>query len=153
MKSLKVIVIAVLVSVLGVNIAIARHHGSGDMRNFVSRDGLMHLISDQRGIIRAMAEGEAPDNEAEFIRAANALSALFALVPSAFEKNAMVDISRSKPEIWQNWDDFVSVANTQSLVASGIAQTAMTQGLDAAKAKVGDLDCGSCHDPYRTEDE
>jgi len=149
MKSLRVIMIAVLVSVLGVNVAIARHHGEGEMRDWVTRDGLMHLISAQRGILQNIAKEGSTEDAAEFIRAANALSALFGIIPSAFEKNSTPDITRAKPEIWSDWDNFVAVANAQSIVAASIATTAMTQGLDAAKAKVGDLDCGSCHTPYR----
>ena len=151
MNSLKVIFIAVLVSVLGVNVAMARHHGEGGMRDWVARDGLMHLIGAQRGILQNIAKEGGAEDAAEFIRAANALSALLAMIPSTFEKNTIPDISRAKPEIWSNWDNFVSVANTQSIVAASLATTAMTEGLEAAKAKVDDLDCGSCHTPYRNE--
>jgi cytochrome c556 len=151
MKNLRVIVVAVLVTVLGVNIATARHHGEGGERDFHTRDGLMHLIGAQRGILRDIAKEGSAEDVGEFIRAANALSALLAMIPSTFEKNSMPDISRAKPEIWSNWDDFVTVANTQSIVAAGIATTAMTEGLEAAKVRVDDLDCGSCHTPYRKE--
>ena len=151
MKSLKIIVIIALLSALGANLALARHHGQGEMRSWVFRDGLMHLISGQRAILRGMAAGEIPDNRREFVRAANALSTMFAMIPSVFEKNDMVDVSRAKAEIWQNWDDFVATANAQSIVAAGIAVTAATSGLDAGKAKVEEIDCGSCHDPFRNE--
>ncbi len=151
MKSFKIIVIVALLSALGANIAIARHHGSANdgMRSWTSRDGLMHLIGEQRSILTGMAEGKVPDNRREFVRAANALSAMFAMIPSVFEKNDMPAISRAKAEIWSDWDNFVAVANAQSLVASNIANTAALNGLDAGKAKVDDLDCGSCHTPYR----
>ena len=151
MKRLKIIVIATLLSALGANLAIARHHGSGSdgMRTWISRDGLMHLISDQRSILTGMAEGKIPDNRREFVRAANALATMFAMIPSVFEKNEMAAVTRSKAEIWTNWDNFVAVANAQSLVAANIANTAALSGLDAGKAKVGDIDCGSCHTPYR----
>jgi cytochrome c556 len=150
MKSLKIIVIAALLSALGANLAVARHHGGPDgMRSWVSRDGLMHLISDQRAILTGMVEGTVPDNRREFVRAANALSTMFAMIPSVFEKNDMPAVTRAKAEIWTDWDGFVATANAQSLVATGIANTAALGGLDAGKAKVGDIDCGSCHTPYR----
>jgi cytochrome c556 len=149
MNSIKIILVAVIISVLGVSVSYARHHGE---RAWVSRDGLMHLISDQRGILEDIAEtGNSAEDAAEFIRAANALSVLFGMIPSVFEKDDMPDISRSKSEIWSNWDDFVAVANAQSVVAASIAITASTSGLDAAKGKVEEIDCGSCHGPYRND--
>ncbi len=151
MKSLKVIVVAVLVCVLGINIATARHHGEGGMRDFLTRDGLMHLIGAQRGILRDIAKEGSAEDAAEFIRAANALSAMLAMIPSTFEKNSMPDISRANSEIGSDWDNFVATANAQSIVAASIATTAMTQGLEAAKPMVDELDCGSCHTPYRAE--
>jgi cytochrome c556 len=148
MKSLKLIVIAALLSALGANFALARHHNE---RAWTSRDGLMHLISDQRAILTGMVEGTIPENRREFVRAANALASLFAMIPSQFEKNDLPAISRAKQEIWKNWDNFVLVANTQSSVAAGIATAAATIGLEAGKAKVGEIDCNSCHDPYRND--
>ena len=145
MRSLKIIIITALITALGATLTFAGHHDeTSEMRVFVSRDGLMHLISDQRAILRNSDVGAA-----EFIRAANGLSAMFAMIPSVFEKNAMVDGSRAKPEIWQNWDEFVSVANAQSIVAASIAITAETSGLDAAREKVSEINCGSCHTPFR----
>ena len=148
MINIKTILVAVLISVLGVSITYARHH---DERAWVSRDGLMHLISDQRGILEAIAEknSNSAEDVAEFIRAANALSSMFAMIPSVFANDDLPDISRAKAEIWSDWDDFVAKANAQSVVAASIAITASTSGLDAAKPKVEEIDCGSCHDPYR----
>ncbi len=150
MNSFKIMVVAIIISILGVSISYARHHNE---RAWVSRDGLMHLISDQRAILRDIAEkGNSAEDAAEFIRAANALSAMFAMIPSVFANDDLPDISRAKPEIWSDWDNFVATANAQSVVAASLAITAATSGLDAAKSRVEEIDCGSCHDPYRTED-
>jgi len=148
MNIIKITTIAVIISMLGLSVSYARHHNE---RAWVSRDGLMHLISDQRGILEAIAEKNtnSAEDTAEFIRAANALSALFAMIPSVFAKNDMPDISRAKGEVWSDWDNFVAAANAQSVVAAGIAITASTSGLEAAKPKVEEFDCGSCHSPYR----
>ena len=150
MNKLKIIIVAGLIAGLGANLVFARHHSDPEgMRSWVSRDGLMHLISDQRAILTGMVEGEREDNRREFVRAANALATMFAMIPSVFEKNDMPGVTRAKAEIWQDWDGFVATANAQSIVAAGIATTAATIGLEAGKAKVGEIDCGSCHDPYR----
>lgn len=150
MKNIKVVVIAALFSAFGVSLTFAHEPDMSDeMSAYVARDGIMHLIGAQRNILRNMASGKIPDNRREFVRAANALAAMFAMLPTTFEKNAMVAESRAKPEIWTNWDDFVSTANTLSAVAANIATTAGTVGLDAGKAKIGEIDCGSCHTPFR----
>lgn len=148
MNTIKIITLAILVSVIGMSVSYARHHNE---RAWVSRDGLMHLISDQRGILEEIAEKNTntAEDTAEFIRAANALSAMFAMIPSVFAKNDLPDISRAKAEIWSDWDQFVAAANAQSVVAASIAITAATSGLEAAKPKVEEFDCGSCHNPFR----
>jgi cytochrome c556 len=152
MKSIKIVLISAIWFGVGVGIAFA--HGpdpSDEEAAYIARDGLMHLIAAQRGIIRNMAEGRTPVNDREFIKAAKALESLFSITPRAFEKNLMVDDSLAKPEIWQNWDDFVAKAEELRKVAAEIAATAEIRGAEAAKEMVGNLDCGSCHDPYRVE--
>lgn len=150
MKSLRVLVVTALIASLGAGFAYARHHDKpAERRAWVTRDGMMHLISDQRAILEDMAEGKRAADVAEFIRAANGLAALFQMIPSAFEQKVMYEESRAKPEIWQNWDDFVAKAILNSMAAAEIAATAELLGIDAAKSKVEAIDCAACHDPYR----
>ena len=150
MKSLNVIVITAFLSAFGVGITYAHQPDMSDARAaYVSRDGLMHLLNSQRYILRQMLVGRIPVDQAEFVRAANALASMLAMIPGVFEKNLMVDESRAEAEIWQNWDDFVSVADTQRKVAAEIAAMAEIRGADAVLEKVREIDCGSCHGPYR----
>ena len=148
----RIIAVATLISALGAGLAYARHHNKPAERGaWVVRDGIMHLISDQRAILEDMAEGKREADVAEFIRAANGLAVLLQMVPSAFEKKVLYEESRAKPEIWQNWDDFVATAISNSMAAAEIARTAELQGIDAAIPKLEAIDCGGCHDPYRQE--
>ena len=150
MKNLKVVVVTALLTVAWTGLVYA--HGkdpSPEEAAYIARDGLMHLIVAQRGILRDMADGKKPVVRREFVRAANTLAYLFSTIPGAFEKNVTVADSRSKPEIWQNWDDFVAKAQNLRVVAAEIAAIADISGVDAAKDKIADIDCGSCHTPYR----
>lgn len=150
MKSLKVIVITALLSMLWVNITFAHPPSISDARTaYITRDGLMHLLNSQRYILIRMLTGQSPVDQAEFVRSAQAVSALLSMIPAAFEKNLMVDESRAKAEIWMNWDDFVSVADTQSKLAAEIAVLAEVNGAESVLQRVREFNCGSCHGPYR----
>jgi cytochrome c556 len=150
MNSLKLIVVAVLFSALGGGLTYAHQPDMSDeMEAYIKRDGLMHLISSQRYILQEMLVGKTEVDQAEFVRAAKSLAAMFSMIPSTFQTNLMVDVSRAKPEIWQNWDDFVSKAEELRKIAEEIAAMAEIHGAEAALERVRQLSCGSCHDPYR----
>jgi len=151
MKSLKVIVAAaVIMFALGAEMTFAHQSDiSDEMTAYVKRDGLMHLISSQRYILQGMLVGSREVDQEEFVRAAKSLAAMFSMIPSTFEENLMVYASRAKPEIWQNWDDFVSKAEELRKIAEEIAAMAEIRGADATLEKVRLLRCGSCHNPYR----
>jgi cytochrome c556 len=150
MKRFKIIVITALLSVLWVNLATAHQPNMSDERAaYITRDGLMHLLNSQRYILIRMLTGQSPVDQGEFVRSAKAVSALLSMIPVAFEKNLMVDESRAEADIWTNWDDFVSVAETQSKLAAEIAALAEINGAESVLQRVREFDCGSCHGPYR----
>ena len=120
-----------------------------DLLSYVKRDGLMHLIKGQQYILQEMLIGKREVNQQEFVRAARSLAALFSMVPSTFEKNLTVDVSRAKPEIWQNWVDFTARAAEFQKIAEEIAAMGEIRGAEATMEKVRLFDCNSCHDIYR----
>lgn len=119
------------------------------MLAWVKRDGLMHLIRGQQYILHDMLIGRREVDQQEFVRAARSMAALFSMIPSTFEANLTVPQSRAKPEIWQNWDDFVAKALEFQKQAEEIVALAEIRGADAALEKVRVFDCGVCHDVYR----
>lgn len=119
------------------------------MLAYVKRDGLMHLIRGQQYILHEMLVGKREVDQQEFVRAAKSLAALFSMIPSTFEPNLTVVQSRAKPEIWQNWDDFVAKAMEFQKQAEEIAAMGEIRGAAATLDKVRVFDCGNCHDIYR----
>ena len=147
MKSLKIIIPIVLMLWTS---AFAHQPDMSDERAaYVARDGLMHLMHQQRYILTEMLVGKKPIDQDIFVRSAKSIAALASMIPRAFEKNLMVFESRSNPEIWKNWDDFISVAENLRKVADEIASSAETHGAASIIEKVRQIDCGSCHGPYR----
>lgn len=150
MKKMKIALLASLFVLLWTQVGVAHPPGiSDEMNAYIKRDGLMHLIRAQRYILQEMLVGKRELDQAEFIRASKSLAAMFSMIPSTFEEQAMVDYSRAKPEIWENWDDFVAQANELRMLAEEMAATAEIRGAAAALQMVRQLNCGSCHDPYR----
>lgn len=147
---------AIVALTAALSYAIATSPGSahpGDlpeaMLAYVKRDGLMHLIRGQQYILHEMLVGKREVDQQEFVRATKSLAALFSMIPSTFEANLTVEQSRAKPEIWQNWDDFVAKAMEFQKQAEEIAAMAEIRGANAALEKVRVFDCGNCHDVYR----
>jgi len=151
MKRIKFNILAmVFITVLFSGISFAHPPAiSDEMGAYIKRDGLMHLIRAQRYILQEMLVGKRELDQKELIRAAKALSAMFAMIPSTFEDRAMVDMSRAKPEIWENWDDFVAQAEEMRKIADEIAAMGEIYGAKAAIEKVRQFTCGGCHGPYR----
>lgn len=136
--------------VLGIGTVLAHPPELSEERlAYVKRDGLMHLIHGQRYILQEMLVGIREVDQAEYVRAARSLAYLFSMIPSTFEQNLTVHASRAKPEIWENWDDFVARAKELQMVAEEVAAAAEDQGAKNTLQMVRKLYCGDCHDSYR----
>ena len=59
----------------------------------------------------------------------------------------------AKPEIWQNWPDFVAKQRAFERSARMFQAVAASGDINAAKARFADLGrtCKACHDKYRSE--
>jgi cytochrome c556 len=59
----------------------------------------------------------------------------------------------AKPEIWQNWPDFVAKQHAFQQSAQAFRAAAASGDMNAAKARYMDLagTCKACHDKYRTD--
>lgn len=94
-----------------------------------------------------MAKGSV-DFDAEAAQAALATVAESAAVlPALFEAQESDPESEAKPEIWTNWDDFVSKAEALEAAAAG-ATIASSDDIGPAMGALGGS-CKSCHSEYR----
>lgn len=69
------------------------------------------------------------------------------LLPEAFQKKITAGNHFSKPEIWDNWDQFTAAANKSAQAAAALAAAS---GSDiGAKLKELGATCGGCHQQFR----
>jgi cytochrome c556 len=76
-------------------------------------------------------------------------------IPKFFPKDSTHEDSAAKPEIWQNWDDFVEKADAQRDAAAAYNQVVQANGgaeeVRTAFKKLTDT-CKGCHEDYRKKD-
>ena len=70
-----------------------------------------------------------------------------ASTPAIFEDDDLPINSEALPEIWENWDDFVSKSEDLEFALEGVD----TSTLIDLRASLGNVcaACGSCHQKYR----
>lgn len=64
--------------------------------------------------------------------------------------------SEAKPEIWQNWDDFVAATNRLADSATALEVVFESGDLGEIGARIkalGDEGCGGCHKKFRQKKE
>jgi cytochrome c556 len=112
-----------------------------------ARQTLMQANGAAMGALGAMAKGEKPFDAAVAEAAKAKLIADAAATPAAFQNNASDPENRSKPEVWTNWDDFVSDAAALGKAAEAMDATS----LDGVKAGLGAIGgaCKDCHTEYK----
>ena len=72
---------------------------------------------------------------------------LAASTPVIFEDDDLPINSEALPEIWKNWDDFVSKSEDLVFALEGVDTSTLTD-LRGSLGNVG-ATCGSCHQKYR----
>lgn len=85
---------------------------------------------------------------------ADKLAGLFARINADTFPKGSADGSRSKPEIWEQWDKFTAAAKNAATLAKSIAAKARAGENTAELVKgFGRSACGSCHRPFRKPKE
>ncbi len=76
-------------------------------------------------------------------------------IPNLFPPGSTSDSSRAKPEIWQQWDDFVQSAHSLRDAAEELGHAASQDRGEEAKAKLRAVfgSCKGCHDGFRKPKE
>jgi len=118
------------------------------------RQGLMHVMAFKADPVRNMADGSMPVDEALFAKSATDLAAAAGMITEGFIPGGSAGDTAGSgglPDIWSNWDDFLSKAAALETAATEIATLAAQGGFAAAQEAAGELgaNCGGCHRPYR----
>jgi cytochrome c556 len=130
-----------------------RAHG-GEMTPHEVRDEVMHAIGSHMKALGDIAKGEA-EMDASTIVHAKSLQALSATIVYLFPEGSAsdVDTDRTKPEIWERWDEFAAVSAAFA-AATPKAVAAVESGergeIGMALREIGKT-CGDCHKPFREE--
>ena len=89
---------------------------------FLYRDAVMTVLAGKTLTIGGMAREDIPLDEAEFSKAVNDLAALAGMVVEGLMPEGIPAGSRSLPEVWENWDDFVDKAADLENAAAALAE-------------------------------
>ena len=105
------------------------------------------LMKDIGGTSKAMRSAA---DAAAVAASADKLAELFAKINADSFPEGSAEGSRSKPEIWEQWDKFAGAAKNAADLANSIATKARAGEDTAALVKgFGKSACGSCHRPFR----
>ena len=113
----------------------------------MARQSLMGIVGKNTKILGDIAGGKTAFDAATAEAAKAALNDAATKIAATFEPKGTDAESEAKPEIWTNWDDFVTKAD--ALVKASAALDATTvEGVQAGMAGVGGA-CKDCHTKYR----
>jgi cytochrome c556 len=121
---------------------------------FQYRRAVMQAVAYKVGQLRGIAQGEIAGDQATFVKHANDVAALGAMIPEGFIPNSAVEGSAALPEVWTNMADFQAKSMALANAAQALA-TAAQSNFESAKGMVQSVGgtCGDCHRPYRRRQE
>jgi len=112
-----------------------------------ARMAAMKTIGGGMKTLGDMAKGAMAFDAVAAQGAVDSIEVAAAKVPALFEPQETDPKSEAKPEIWTNWDDFVTKAEALEKAAAGIAISAEAD-IGAAMGALGGA-CKACHSDYK----
>jgi cytochrome c556 len=121
-------------------------------------DYRQNLMVGQRASMASMGDilkFKMPYDAAHFAAHARNIGGYAALIPDAFETKIAEGRTDAKPEIWDNWDDFVAKAKALGNESEKLAAAAATGDMKAVAPHVKAVSdaCRGCHDSYRKPED
>ena len=112
-----------------------------------ARMDTMQVIRQNTGILGDMAGGKTAFDAEAALAAKTALASAAGEIAARFEPQETDPVAEARPEIWTNWDDFVTKA--EALVTA--AEAVDASSLDGVRAGMGGIggSCKACHEAYR----
>ncbi len=82
---------------------------------------------------------------------AKRIAAWASVMPEYFPEGSDMGETKARPEIWENWDDFLTKAKANHDAALALADIAATGDMDAIPTAFKALSdtCGACHKLYK----
>lgn len=118
------------------------------------RQGVYKVILWNFGPLGAVAQGKAAYDPDEFAKRAARVATMAPMLIEGYPPGSDAGaVTRAKPEIWANMEEFRGLMNTMVGKAADISTAAQTRDEAKAKAAVGELGaaCKACHDKYRKD--
>lgn len=118
--------------------------------NAIEREHLMEKVGAATKTLGDMAGEKTPFDAAAAEAAKAALIAAAGEIPATFETQGAADpVSEAKPEIWTNWDDFVTKGKAMATAAEAL-DVASVETIKAGMGALGGA-CKDCHTTYRIQ--
>ncbi len=118
------------------------------------RKAVFTVIGYNFGPMGAMVRGDAPFDAEVFARNAANVAAVSHMAIDGFIPNSDLGETRSKPEIWTNWDDFSHMMVKMEEEVTRLAEVAQgASSVNDVRRQFGATanSCRDCHDAYRTQ--
>lgn len=112
-----------------------------------ARQELMEIIGKNTKVLGDMAGGKAAYDAAAAESAKAAIVTAAGEIAAKFEPQSTDPESEAKPEVWTNWEDFVTKATALS-TAAGALDVGSAEAIGAGMGAVGGA-CKDCHSVYR----
>jgi cytochrome c556 len=109
----------------------------------------MKTIGGATKTLGGMASGEVAHDAAAAEAAKQAMIAAAAEIEAKFTNNAADPASEAKPEVWTNWDDFLTKGKALG-DAAGALDVASAESIGAGMGAIGGT-CKACHTDYRVQ--
>ncbi len=116
------------------------------------RKAALTVLSWNFGAIGRMVKGQAPYDQAEAVKRAEAVAFASGLPWEAFGKGTETGgDTRALPEIWQHMDKFKSAQDRLQSESAKLVQAAKSGDLGQLKSQFGATAkaCSACHDDFR----
>jgi cytochrome c556 len=122
---------------------------------YMERDAFMQELGDAILVLNDMASEDIPVDEAAFLAAARTIATRSPAMLDYFENQTLAPESRTKPEVFANWDDFVTKHGALVQAANALAEATASGGFAAGRSLVAPMrdTCGGCHRPYRAPEQ
>lgn len=146
LKARFIFLISLIFLSLSVSTVQAKDERTPEQKAYDFRDGLFNVI-EWRFV--KMIEAKFAGDKAGFHKNAMQISKLSDMITEGFVPNSMVDGTKAKQDIWDDWDEFkAKVAEFKSNM-DGLADPAYDIA-DFDPKKFGGDNCGSCHRAFKS---